>query len=198
MLCIFFRSLFETCRSQSFLRHPSVLRDHGSAPEQFCPLWAVFFQRSAISHTATLPSPRHRCSPREKQRPVQISTSVVTGVDGTKLNITSNCRGDSGFEFVFKLPFFLVWLSTMATEPRLLYYLSIDGCFEFKIILPPRPLATHQFCPVIYPQLDVSTRPTNINVSGSAICLHIWADTGIICGPTLNLVAMILSSSSIF
>lgn len=58
----------------------------------------------------------------------------------TKLNMVSNCLSDSGSEFEFRVVL-LVWLLTLATEPRLLNYLPLIGIFEFRIFPSARPVA---------------------------------------------------------
>lgn len=65
--------------------YPFISRDHGSAPEEFCPLQVAvlgraFFERSAITHAANLPLPHNQCCPREEQRSIELGIDIVTGI----------------------------------------------------------------------------------------------------------------------
>lgn len=90
-------------------------------------LYIYFFMRDwqlPMKHIS--PSPWHWCCPRERQMPIQLGTSVVTGVARTKL--TLDCLRDFRSGSEFRVLFFFNLLDQLppsAIEHSLSCYLPI-------------------------------------------------------------------------
>lgn len=90
----------------------------------------IFYEGSEVSHVLCLPSPPH-VAVTETQRPILFGTGVIESVLRRKSNMKSECLRYSGFKFTVAL--FLFWLLSIATEPRMPYYLIIVDVFEFIV-----------------------------------------------------------------
>lgn len=70
-------------------------------------------------------------------------TGDVTGITGTKMNITSKCNTDSSSGFEFRVAILIVWLQNMATVARQPFYLP-SWIFFLNLDFPSlRQVATH-------------------------------------------------------
>lgn len=62
-------------------------------------IFFFFNGRLTVAHTTHLSSPCHQCCPKERQWPIMLISSVITGVVKMRLDAMSNCLCESGSIF---------------------------------------------------------------------------------------------------